>query len=86
MTIHVIRCEMYTRVKYNVLFPTDKRKSNRKFTKVLSVGCTVPYRDNSTKNRRVRIGMLTAYVSPIKTAVSEAYCVLIDGVKRACKS
>nr|DAW38026.1 MAG TPA: hypothetical protein [Caudoviricetes sp.] len=30
--------------------------------------------------------MLTACVSPIKTAVSEAYCVLIDSVKRACKS
>ena len=29
--------------------------------------------------------MLTAYVSPIKTAVSEAYCALIDSVKRACK-
>lgn len=38
------------------------------------------------KNRRVRIGMLTAYVSPIKTAVSEAYYALIDSVKRPCKS
>lgn len=42
---------MYTRVKYNVLFSTDNGKLYRKLTKVLSVGCTVPYRDNSTKNR-----------------------------------
>lgn len=76
---------MYTRVKYNVLFSTDNGKLYRKLTKVLSIGCIMPYRDNSTKNRRVRIGMLTAYVSPIKTAVSEAYCALIDSVKRACK-
>lgn len=76
---------MYTRVKYNVLFSTDNGKLYRKLTKVLSIGCIMPYRDNSTKNRRVRIGMLTADVSPIKTAVSEAYCALIDSVKRACK-
>lgn len=76
---------MYTRVKYNVLFSTDNGKLYRKLTKVLSVGCIMPYRDNSTKNRWVRIGMLTAYISPIKTAVSEAYCALIDSVKRACK-
>lgn len=76
---------MYTRVKYNVLFSTDNGKLYRKLTKVLSIGCIMPYRDNSTKNRRVRIGMLTAYVSPIKTAVSEAYYALIDSVKRACK-
>lgn len=76
---------MYTRVKYNVLFSTDNGKLYRKLTKVLSIGCIMPYRGNSTKNRRVRIGMLTAYVSPIKTAVSEAYCALIDSVKRACK-
>ena len=76
---------MYTRVKYNVLFSTDNGKLYRKLTKVLSIGCIMPYRDNSTKNRRVRIGMLTSYVSHIKTAVSEAYCALIDSVKRACK-
>lgn len=76
---------MCTRVKYNVLFSTDNGKLYRKLTKVLSIECIMPYRDNSTKNRWVRIGMLTAYVSPIKTAVSEAYCALIDSVKRACK-
>lgn len=86
MTTHVIRHEMCTRVRYKVLFSTGNGKLYRKLTKVLSIGCIMPYCDNSTKNRWVRIGMLTAYVSPIKTAVSEAYCALIDGVKRACKS
>lgn len=76
---------MYTRVRYNVPFSTDNGKLYRKLTKVLSIGCIMPYRDNSTKNRRVKIGMLTAYVSPIKTAVSEVYYTLIDSVKRACK-
>ena len=74
---------MCTRVRYNVPFPTEKRKFNRKLTKVLSIGYIMPYRDNSTKNQRVRIGVLTARVSPIKIAVSEAHCVLVDSVKRA---
>lgn len=73
---------MCTRVRYNVPFSTDNGKLYRKLTKVLSIGCIVPYRDNSTKNQRVRIGVLTARVSPIKIAVSEAYCVLVDSVKR----
>ena len=40
---------MCTRVRYKVLFSTGNGKLYRKLTKVLSVGCTVPYRDNSTK-------------------------------------
>lgn len=62
---------MCTRVRYNVPFSTDNGKLYRKLTKVLSIGCIVPYRDNSTKNQRVRIGVLTVRVRPIKIAVSK---------------
>lgn len=69
---------MPTYNRYNVLFPTDNRPLNRKRTTVTCEGITMPLRDNTTKNRWVRIGTLTVCVSLIKTTVLIDYSRLFN--------
>lgn len=60
---------MPTHNRYNVPYPTDSGSLNQKRTKVTCEGQTMFFRDNTTKNRWVRIGALTVCVSLIKTTV-----------------